>query len=337
MAKKIVNSNVIVILAVLTGFMIHSMVLRAGNTEPPGPPGPTMKTLDEVEPRMPIPGSTTPTLTYAIRNPGSYYLTGNRIAENGGILIETDGVTIDLMGYTLTGSHSRTDQSGISMNGLKNIEIRNGTVKDFHWGIREQSTNGKHHRIINVRVMSNTFRGIELNGRGHLVKDCTVGDNGTDGIHVENACTVTGNTVCDNGSSGQSYCSGIHAGNACVIVDNMVYDNCTSPLGYYVWAIRTGSSCRISANMVYNNGHSSPGYWVAGIWTEQVCTVTDNVVCENGLLTDSDWNPQNPAIGINMGWGGLADRNCAYGNNTDKGGRSMIFAGGTVRGINFAP
>lgn len=48
MAKKIVNTNLTVILLVLAGFMVHSLFVKAGDLEPSAAPGSTMKTLDEI-------------------------------------------------------------------------------------------------------------------------------------------------------------------------------------------------------------------------------------------------------------------------------------------------
>lgn len=48
MVKKIVNTNVTVIVLVLAGFMVHSLFVKGGTLEPSAAPGSTMKTLDEI-------------------------------------------------------------------------------------------------------------------------------------------------------------------------------------------------------------------------------------------------------------------------------------------------
>src|SRR5262245_49761975 len=68
---------------------------------PPGAVSPTMKTLTEVEPRIPINATNTPgdaNSLYRITQPGSYHLTGNITGAVGkhGIEIASGGVTIDL-------------------------------------------------------------------------------------------------------------------------------------------------------------------------------------------------------------------------------------------------
>ena len=93
---------------ILTGFaatlwmFMGTDVMGQGSLTPPGAPGETMHTLEEVyertDPRTPI-----SSLPYTISEPGSYYVTGNLSSTGHGIVIEASGVTVDLMGFSLTG------------------------------------------------------------------------------------------------------------------------------------------------------------------------------------------------------------------------------------------
>jgi hypothetical protein len=194
----------------LVGLLVLSMVTYAGSLEPTAPPGPTMKTLDAVEPRTPIYDLDVP---LTISESGSYYFAeditfGGTVDD--AITIESNDVTIDLAGYTLKGGDFGA-KSGIYMSGRTNVEIRNGTVRDFMRGIWEDSSTGRQHRIINVRAVSNRSSGIILSGYGHLIKGCTATDNTTSGIDSGDGCTVTSNTACYNGSDG------IYGGNTCTV------------------------------------------------------------------------------------------------------------------------
>jgi parallel beta-helix repeat protein len=219
MEAKDKSTKVVVGVLVLAGLVVFSLTAGGGNLEPSVPPGPTMKTLDEVEPRIPIPASVTPTGTFFINGSGSYYLTGDRHCSSTGIQVDANDVTIDLMGYSLIGPGSGVVY-GIYMNGRTNVEIRNGTIRDFgSMGIWESSEpNGKEHRVINVRLISN-LHGIWLQSYGNLVKDCSVYDNQYLGIFVDAGTTVIGNTVHKNGSAG------IVASEGCTVQGNTSYEN----------------------------------------------------------------------------------------------------------------
>ena len=84
----------------LTACLCVAAPALAGGLTPPGAPAPTMKTLDEVEPRIPIGPLTTPGdagSVYRISQPGSYYLTGNLVgqANKCGIEIASSGVSVN--------------------------------------------------------------------------------------------------------------------------------------------------------------------------------------------------------------------------------------------------
>ena len=69
-----------------------------GALTPPGAPALTMKTLAQIEPRIPI--SSAP---FTISSSGSYYLTMNlTTTESNAIVIAANGITPDLGGWTIS-------------------------------------------------------------------------------------------------------------------------------------------------------------------------------------------------------------------------------------------
>src|SRR4051812_44068330 len=91
--------------------VVASVSAQGPLAPPPGVPAPTMKTLDQVEPRREVNATNTPgnaTNLFIISAPGSYYLSGNitGVAGKSGILISADSVTLDLNGFALIGGGS---------------------------------------------------------------------------------------------------------------------------------------------------------------------------------------------------------------------------------------
>jgi len=257
----------------------------AGPIEPPGPPGtPTMIEIDRVNPRIPIrPGS----LPLTITESGSYYLTGNLGTSGPGIIIQTDNVTIDLMGFTLEGGTGK----GIDASGYSQITVRNGTIQAWsgtcvHVGVGAAVENvtalacagsginaGFDSRVLDSTARGNSVHGIIVtagclvrgcvasanseNGiwidespgaAGALVSGCVVDGNGRNGIRLDGRSTVTGNQVRANGSPDKA---GIWVkGDFNRIDGNNVVDN-------YIGLDVDGSFNVIARNSVINSSHAN--------------------------------------------------------------------------------
>jgi parallel beta-helix repeat protein len=122
----------------LTILVASAIVADAGPLDPPGGPvASSMKTLDDVEPRIPLNQSTAPgdaDSLFKITEAGSYYLTGNiqGVASKHAIEIAVPSVTLDLAGFTMNGAPSSLDAIHVEPVGLPLlIEIRNGTISGW--------------------------------------------------------------------------------------------------------------------------------------------------------------------------------------------------------------
>jgi hypothetical protein len=148
-------------------------------------------------------GTKITSVPYTISNPGFYYLGKDLTTTNtdDGIIVNADDVTIDLMGFRLSHTGGAWSSVGIKMSGRTNVEIRNGTVRGFGDGIKEESQSASNHRIFNIRAVANiNGSGINLNGSNHLVKGCTCTGNNY-GIRVESGMIID-SVACNNSLHG---------------------------------------------------------------------------------------------------------------------------------------
>ena len=180
-------------LFLLSSFILcPSALLAQGSLTPPGAPAPTMKTLDQIEPRFPVP--TTPGFT--LNQPGSYYLTGNITVTSGiGLIISANNVTLDLNGFTISSTAPSTE--GIRLwGGNANITILNGHItggvtesggvysgSGFSYGIDYAGTVPSNVRVAGVSVAGCLYDGISIgNNNSTVVESCTVRTVGGNGI-----------------------------------------------------------------------------------------------------------------------------------------------------------
>ena len=248
----------VVLVCIVTALLLRSAIPQ-GSLTPPGAPAPTMKTLEEVEPRTPI-----ASLPFTITTPGSYYLARNlsATADGGGITISADNVTIDLNGFALIGGGAGSVTGINAPAERKNIAIRNGTVRGWSaGGIRIPGTNGIFERL---RVSDNTGGSVSAGlavGSDVVIKDCVATNNSGPGIQTGNGATVTGCVASLNGSHGFALADSV------TITDSTARDNSNS--GISVLSKSTVSRCTATDNF-------------HGIDAAFVCTVTECTSVGNG-------------------------------------------------------
>jgi hypothetical protein len=163
---------------------------------------------------------------FTISTPGFYYLTRNLTSGSNGILVAAHNVTLDLMGYCLSGPGKDvgTNDGVRVIAGYTNAEIRNGTIEGFSYhGLTTESFDCLGVRAIGIRALNNGT-GILLQGPASLAFGCSainnkdygiffstgasqvknnlVFQNGNIGIGVFGGSTISGNTSTSNGGIG---------------------------------------------------------------------------------------------------------------------------------------
>jgi hypothetical protein len=291
----------------LAALLLPLSALAQGPLPPPGAPGPTMKTLDQLDAKLEkrIPISSIP---FDITKPGSYYLTQNVSGAAPGIVAKVSGVTIDLNGFTITGPGKGLTGTGSGIVGLEDTVVRNGRISDFgddgvHLGgagVLENLdivniggaciTAGEQSRVLHCRV-GNGNLGIAL-GPSSLVDACTsigntgaspaagiiLGSYGTvsnsissynvgDGISVANSDAVT-NCVVANNTGG-----GIVAAAGSKVNESTSRSNKGT-------GISVGSSSTVKRCTVTDSGND-------GIRAANSCVILENNVAGNALIANN--------------------------------------------------
>src|SRR3954468_2089970 len=205
MTRKQTIASVLLILA----FQLFSFsAFPQGSLTPPGAPAPTMKTLDQVEPRIDLQNAPASAVTttnadyhFIISQPGSYYLSANlAVTKANGIQINAEGVTLDLNGFQVSrGTGSGGD--GIQISGSAHrFRLLNGSVQGFAMGINTlngaQGARASKFRDLDVSGCSSIAI---LSGPAALLESCYVHDNtGTHGFSCSSGSTLTNCTASAN-------------------------------------------------------------------------------------------------------------------------------------------
>jgi hypothetical protein len=263
-----------------------TIALAQGNLTPPGPPGPTFKTLQEVEPRTPI-----SSIPYTITAAGSYYVTTNLVPaeiNQNGILVAANDVTIDLAGFALVGGGGSSGE-GISASGARaNIVIRNGTVRDWPGsGVNFYDSDSSAVSLQNIYSVSNLFTGIGLRDNSQAT-DCVADGNGSYGILARDDCLIERCRALSNGGQG------IVAGDGYTIVNCTAVTNAST--GILAGSGGTIRGCTARAN-------KGTGFVVGDGSAVAQCASTSN---------------SNGGNGFSLG-NGIAIKDCTARGNAGKG------------------
>lgn len=343
--------------------MIHPIVFAAALTSlagavlggsiepPPGPVGPTMKTLQQVEPRLPLDGNTAPGDADAlmkISNPGSYYLTANMSTSSGRGLLEiaASDVTVDLNGFRIQGAAGSLD--GIFTTGaLVNVTIRNGTLSAFS-GDGIDTSSAKRVRVENVRVRScggsglrlgdesvaadcevsaNALHGVVLGERSELRDSLVVGSTGGDGVNsASNGVIVHHCTLSGNSGDGVQV-----SGTAALVTDCMIRENQDSGVSF------AGGST-LERSIIAQNGGS--GVFLRARDRVANCRISGNtfngVSLTGAAIVENNEIAENKIHGVSIFFtNGIRNADMIVRGNTinsngDAAGEYAIYAGNGV-------
>ena len=200
-----------IVVVVLVALCLATVSFGQGSLTPPGAPAPMMKTLDEVEPRIPV--SSAP---ISLTAPGSYYLTTNL---SGTVTIASDNVSLDLMGFAI----NSTQGNAITYAGAKsrkNIWIHNGILlapnaNGIDFSTSKADANG---RIDDLRISDCQNYGVAVNS-GIVIRNVQVEGTGLAAIRVHGDSRVLN---CSATACGK----GIQAsGTGALIENNRVWGN----------------------------------------------------------------------------------------------------------------
>jgi len=182
------NTGLLIFIA-LTGIVLVTMLATrayGGPLDPPGALAPTMKTLQQVEPRTPIDH-----VPYTVSAAGSYFLTQN-LSGASGIGVGADSVTIDLNGFTLSGPGTASG-TGIGISGAqRGVVIKNGTIRDWFVGVDAHLA--YRSVLTDLIVTTNSNDGIDI-GSGGTVNRVMSYSNGQFGLYVWQVSDAWGTSI----------------------------------------------------------------------------------------------------------------------------------------------
>ena len=281
------RSKLVVCVIAAAATLIPHVSLRAqGDLSPPGAPTPTMKSLQQVEPRTVInklPGDVSAVVI--IKGPGSYYLTSDLAGTPGKDtirIVSAGRVTVDLNGFALT--NTGADRSAfVTAAANDGVLIRNGTIQ-AEGGTTTRAISGDGNRVVceDLAIVGSSGADLVALSADSIVRRCRVAEGGIKlgdrSSVVDSLVAATTNasiTVGDDGSvSGVKFTTNraaLTVGKRGLITDCQVNAGGGPTLfGLGGNVVQTGSAsvvrrCTVSAGIVAGNAIGvGPGSLVEG-------------------------------------------------------------------------
>ena len=324
-----------VALALSGGFLLLAlpMLLAQGPLIPPGGPVPTMKTLDQVEPRAPI-----SQLGATISSAGSYYFSANPTASlvaNGmnGITVAASDVTIDLNGFELVGFVNSGARIFLN-SGVTNVTIRNGTIRNWTGNGIDGRGNARV-RVENVRVVNNGGSGIIVDVDGKVLNCVAQGSVGVGIKALDNCLIESCQVISTSGSPGTGILVGdsvnvarcitrSNAGPGISTGNNAVISNCNAQANVG-FGIKATDNCTITDCAVLStSGAGAPGIATGDTGLVSGCTsrlnTGDNIrLGANSMAANCAASGSTAGHGINAASGGSLIAQCIANFNNQHG------------------
>jgi hypothetical protein len=191
--------QLLILMALVSIIAMLASGVRSGPLDPPGPPE---STNDGVQ----LPGTPISSLPFTITEPGHYYLTRSLTSPGAanGIAIDSDHVTLDLMGFTLFGPGTATDSAAITTKltsvppQRRQVVIRNGHIRSWRRGINGQ--NAVYSEVADMTV-TDAWYGVAV-GIASRVHDCIVAGTTQQGLIAFGSVVIERCTIVDNAGTG---------------------------------------------------------------------------------------------------------------------------------------
>lgn len=296
----------------LTGLV--AMICLAGPLDPPaGPVTSSYKTLQQIEPRVDLASiAGNATSRHLITQPGSYYLSSNvtGAASLNGIIIQADNVTIDLNGFSLTGTATSAD--GVSLSGTRtNVTIKNGTIRG--WGGEGiDAADDTNVQVRDINLSGNASDGV-VTGPNSIITSCAAASNLGDGFQVGEGSVVHACTATLNGVAGFNVPGSGSGGTPGMGGASISHCSATRNVGNGIQGAHTAViSCTLSYNGL--NGVQLNNSSVFD------CEARGNSVhgfSGGGIIFSRCKTRSNGQDGFNVGEGTIVDSCNSRGNNGD--------------------